>query len=256
MDKCRKSMCNAIAKFDKNMINILKQYIPKHMGYENEVAGPLYLEHEHNNTYIVKINKNSVNEGNGKEVDQINSRYNFHSHPEAAYILYNCDIGWPSRDDFVTFLDGFFKDDTLFHLVASVEGIYILKVNPCIQEAIKKYYNTCKSREKFIDEIDQWVEDHINISKQNVKINSGVGKTLLPRKYKNYISDTDDGLIKTPQQYIDFVRNVDCQYIGKFKPYESMPLFDIEFIEWNQATTTSFVFTQPNKNNKCIIKLK
>ena len=131
-----------------------------------------------------------------------------------------------------------------------------MKVNPCIQEAIKKYYNKCKSREKFIDEIDKWVEDHINISKQNVKINSGVGKKLLPRKYKNYISDTDNGLIKTPQQYIDFVRNVDCQYIGKFKPPETMPLFDIEFIDWNEATTRSFVFTQPNKNNKCIIKLK
>ena len=44
-------ICNAIAKFDKNMINILRQYIPKHMGYE--VADPL-LEHEHNNTYIIK----------------------------------------------------------------------------------------------------------------------------------------------------------------------------------------------------------
>ena len=46
-----------------------------------------YTQNMNITIHIVKINKNSVNEGNGKEVDQINSRYNFHSIQKGKYII-------------------------------------------------------------------------------------------------------------------------------------------------------------------------
>ena len=38
-----------------------------------------------------------------ESVDVIDTRYNFHTHPKEAYINHNCDLGWPSTDDLITF---------------------------------------------------------------------------------------------------------------------------------------------------------
>jgi len=43
--------------------------------------------------------------------------YNFHTHPEDAYVSINCDPGWPSLDDYKTFLYGIKNFGTIFHLV-------------------------------------------------------------------------------------------------------------------------------------------
>ena len=263
MDSCRKNMCNSYGILPKETLTELHRYIPLEEGYTNEVAGPLYLEKLNgDNVYAIKVNPEHVNMGDEKEVDKISSHYNFHSHPQAAYINHQCDIGWPSRDDYVTFLDGFFKDNTLFHLVVTVEGIYVLKINPCIQDELIKYYNGLKNnsrKDQFIHDVDNWADDNINISKERVKIASGVPTHLLPRRLRHYKvpEHSSGGLIRTPKQYIDFIRSVECDKINKFTLDVPKPLFDVEFISWEDAKHgKKFTFSKLKQGNTCSVKLK
>jgi len=70
---------------------------------------------------------------------------NFHSHPKNTYKIYNVKYAWPSKVDFL----GFYKlrNDTIFHCVSSLEGIYIMhfneywgdKLETIPESVIKKY---------------------------------------------------------------------------------------------------------------------
>jgi hypothetical protein len=246
---CRQndSFCNASGVLCDTTVIKLQSFIPANQGNTDEVAGPLILEkisEQYNKlpSYKIIMNIDDVVGGNGSEVDAIETKYNFHSHPEAAYIAHNCELGWPSRDDYITFLDGFFKYDTTFHIIASQEGVYILKINPCAITRLKEFYKLQKDKEKFIDNVDYWADEYINISKIGFKRKNGV---KAPKTGQ---------LIKSPREYVQFVNNVIC---NKIKCKENVlelnvPMFDIEFIDWKNASKKPFVFTvNKNKNGKC-----
>ena len=78
--------------------------------------------------YIIDVNKDSVKSGEEEAVSVSATRYNFHSHPEEAYIRHSVDNAWPSLTDYI----GYFKlgNNTIFHCIASLEGVYILSFSP------------------------------------------------------------------------------------------------------------------------------
>jgi len=243
--------CNAVAMFTPESLEKLYSFVPLNDSNKNEVAGPLKIvnsgaKHKYQNAtiYKVTVDENSIQGGNDKEVDAIPTKYNFHSHPEAAYVAHDCELGWPSRDDYITFLDGFFKSDTTFHVISTKEGLYILKVNPCCIKKLKDYYKKLSSADKetFIDNVDNWADEFINISKVGLKRNKG---KAAPKTGE---------IIKSPDQYVDFINNVVCD---KIKTNESsieldMPLFDIEYMNWNNAKDSTFIFTRlRNNKGKC-----
>lgn len=251
IDNCRSNSmsCNGYAIINKENVDKLYSYIPLNDHNKNEVAGPLKLRdtnksHNGLKLYEIIIDDRNVKGGDNNEVDAVETKYNFHSHPEAAYIAHNCELGWPSRDDYITFLDGFFKSDTTFHIISTKEGIYILKINPCCIKKLKDFYKalSTEDKEKFIDNVDNWADEFINISKVGLKIKTGV---KAPKT-----GDT----IKTPKQYVDFINNVICDKI-KLKKDEllcNMPIFDIEYISWKDSTTKPFIFTRlKNTYGKC-----
>jgi hypothetical protein len=250
--RSKANMCNSIGSFTPESLKILHSFVPLNDNNKNEVAGPIELldsgkKHKYHHTTIYKIvvDKTKVQGGNDKEVDAIATKYNFHSHPEAAYIAHDCELGWPSRDDYVTFLDGFFKSDTTFHVITTKEGLYILKINPCCIVKLKEHYKKLSSddKETFIDDVDNWADEFINISKVGLKISKGKSA---PK--------TGD-LIKTPVQYVDFINNVECDKIKTNKTTLDldMPIFDIEFIDWNGAKNATFMFTRVKQNGRCLV---
>jgi hypothetical protein len=250
--RSKANMCNSIGSFTPESLKILHSFVPLNDNNKNEVAGPIELldsgkKHKYHHTTIYKIvvDKTKVQGGNDKEVDAIATKYNFHSHPEAAYVAHDCELGWPSRDDYVTFLDGFFKSDTTFHVITTKEGLYILKINPCCIVKLKQYYKNLPARDKetFIDNVDNWADEFINISKVGLKLSKG--KTA-PKTGE---------LIKTPEQYVDFINNVECDKIKTNKTTLDldMPIFDIEFIDWNDAKNATFMFTRVKQNGRCSV---
>ena len=144
-------------------------------------------------------------------------------------------MGWPSRDDYTTFLDGFFKFDTTFHIVVTVEGIYILNINPCIIKKLKNHYDTISDSDtdKFVDCVDEWADDYINIS-----------KTGLTREHG--LEAPDGTVIRDEYLYVEFVNNQICKKITcKGKKDCSIkinyPLFHIEFREWPKSIIKNLI---------------
>ena len=257
---CRSNaqFCTAYAKFDSDTLKILESQIPDNGKNTNEVAGPLELSldgvsHENGRSlkfgsgkplavYNIFVDKGSIQMGNEKEVDAIATKYNFHTHPEAAYIAHNCAMGWPSRDDYIAFLDGFFRHKTTFHIIATKEGLYILKINPCVMTALINFYEKLseKNADLFIDAVEDWADEHINISK--VGLTRAHGKRA-PKTGK---------FIKSEDQYVKFVNGVSCDKIKTLKLNE--PIFEINYISWQDAYAgKNFIFTVKKENGKCKI---
>lgn len=70
----------------------------------------------------------SVKAGVEEEVDAVWNRYNFHTHPKDAYIRNGVKNGWPSSQDYIGFFN--LNHHTIFHLVITLEGIYVISFSP------------------------------------------------------------------------------------------------------------------------------
>lgn len=74
--------------------------------------------------YIIEVNEKSIESGENENVNVSPTRYNFHSHPEDAYIHHSVTIAWPSSTDYLGYLH--LGKNTIFHCVVTLEGLYIL----------------------------------------------------------------------------------------------------------------------------------
>lgn len=112
-------------KFSKKCIQYLKK-LP--CDDTNEISGSYELTKK-GNLYTVNVDKKLFLNGAMNQVDAIDSKYNFHSHPEQAYKKYNVKLGWPSNQDYLTFFKTCKRYGTLFHTVITIEGIYIITLS-------------------------------------------------------------------------------------------------------------------------------
>lgn len=114
---------------------------------QKELTGELVVKDIINNNdrfvFIIDVNKDSIEHGEEENVDVSSTRYNFHSHPKEAYIRHSVNKAWPSVTDYL----GYYKlgNNTIFHCVATLEGIYII--------SFSSYWcsNLEKVSKKFID---------------------------------------------------------------------------------------------------------
>ena len=103
---------------------------PEENGEHNEKASSMSaIKGESDNIYTIEINNNAMIKGDEVGVDIVPGLYNFHTHPRNAYKIYNVKLGWPSGQDYIGFLLSFVEDDTIFHVVASLEGVYIISIH-------------------------------------------------------------------------------------------------------------------------------
>jgi len=128
------NMCSLTMKLTTNTINYIKTLpYEKNGAVQNEIVGSFILSSITKNktckfVYTLDVDTNSIKYGTEENVEAVNSKYNFHSHPEQAYIKYNVKNAWPSSDDCVAFIKTYIKFDTIFHIVVSIEGIYVISL--------------------------------------------------------------------------------------------------------------------------------
>jgi len=115
--------CKLKCKFSPECTKYLKNICNKQF----EMGGELYISKMEKDTCIIDVEKNNIVNGTQDSIKIPKIRINFHSHPKAAYKTYNVKYAWPSKIDF----QGFFnlRNDTIFHCVSTVEGIYIMYFN-------------------------------------------------------------------------------------------------------------------------------
>lgn len=78
--------------------------------------------------YNLDVDRQSIVSGEEEGVEIVGSLYNFHSHPREAYDRHGVQMGWPSPQDHVGFLSSSIKYDTILHIVASIEGFYVVSL--------------------------------------------------------------------------------------------------------------------------------
>ena len=137
---------------------------------QKEMAGNMCLKKINNElVHTIEINNDSIIYGEEFGVKIVDGIYNFHSHPRNAYKKYNVELGWPSAQDYIGFLLASIEDGTIFHLVISIEGIYIISlskewaikkhsIDKKIGEFIQKNYNFCYKQGNTIE----WYLNKVN----------------------------------------------------------------------------------------------
>lgn len=116
------SSCTMKVRLTKNAVDQLKNLCYSH---EKELTGELYVKDvDHNLVYIVDILDGSISSGEDEAVDVEAVRFNFHSHPHAAYVSNRVANAWPSGTDYIGMT--ILGTDTIFHLVTTKEGLYVI----------------------------------------------------------------------------------------------------------------------------------
>ena len=207
--------CKSAVYLSKKTITLFKSYLRK----KHEISGrliPKKVKLSHSFTVDSKKLKN----GGKDETDVIEHRYTFHTHPKEAYIMYNTELGFPSKGDFEVYLESFINFQNILHLVVTLEGIYAISINP--------YFFSKKLSKR---EGGKYINKYFSIDKQDFTQKKGIKKHNV--------------LIKTPTQFVRYVNT--RSYKNKH------PLFRLKFIPWSKISTTRLLFYYPKINNKCFI---
>lgn len=97
---------------------------------QKEISGGFYIrdsiKKDGNIVFKFAVDESLLSFNKEEEADITKSRYNFHTHPFQAYIRHKVDIAWPSSSDYSAFLASYQAYNTIFHLLSSVEGVYII----------------------------------------------------------------------------------------------------------------------------------
>lgn len=121
--------------------------------------------------YVIDVDEGSVESGEEEDVDVSASRYNFHSHPHEAYVRHRVDKAWPSLTDYLGYLQ--LGINTIFHCVATLEGVYIMSFSPYWGKRLKK-----------IDK--NFIKDNYNIDHKEKYTPKEYAEKVNSIKYKSY----------------------------------------------------------------------
>ncbi len=161
--------CNITVKFIPETIDYLRK-IP--IQNSTEIAGAMKIVGNHKENkkiiYDIEINNKTIVNGNDEHVEVLNDKYNFHTHPRDAYIRNGVNYAWPSNHDYSGFLKAVFYSKSVFHVVVTLEGIYIISISPDyagdintlrsnydhIERMYDIPYNTFKTPEEYIDYVN------------------------------------------------------------------------------------------------------
>lgn len=223
-----KKVCQIKCMFDKKTIKKLTTFLNK----KKETGGIFYVKNINHdfigNVYNIYFHEKVDSEL--ESVDVIDTRYNFHTHPKEAYINHNCDLGWPSTDDLITFLHSFIHYKTCFHVISTLEGLYILSIDKNCLSKIKK--------EKDIPiYLENWIEKNLTVNKENVKLPKG-----------KYVENF--GYINSGEQYVKYMKT-------KKYPKWKCNIFSITFLSWELLKKDVHIYFFVNvlkRNGKCKLK--
>jgi hypothetical protein len=146
--------CELWSKLSDRALNFLKE--ASHLGIviekngdksQREISGELFVKGIDKDVnrfiYIIDIDKSSVESGEEENVNVKGTRYNFHSHPKEAYVRHSVHNAWPSVTDYMGYLH--LGSNTIFHCVATLEGLYIISFSKYWGERLKEV------SKKFVD---------------------------------------------------------------------------------------------------------
>lgn len=101
-------------------------------GKQKEISGMLVIKNAKKigDLFVYTVCSASESKvGKAETVTLDKSLYNFHSHPKEAYNRHRVKYAWPSTQDFIGYYDAVMQYRTIFHGVASLEGLYFISLH-------------------------------------------------------------------------------------------------------------------------------
>jgi len=142
---------------------------------QREISGRFQLTrvpsptHDH---YTLSIDPRTIERGEQESTNYIQSFGTFHTHPYEAYKKYNVCIAWPSADDYISYLYMYSICLAGFHIVSTMEGLYII--------TLKKYIDPADIMKKFVHYRDK-IEYHHGVDYPNTSSRCNVDKGKVTR---------------------------------------------------------------------------
>lgn len=148
-----KKFCEILIKIARESIDYL-QHINK-TSKSKEIFGRFDISNVDQQgseiIYTLSIDRTSLTEGKDDEIDATPSIYNFHSHPEDAYKKYKVNYGPPSTQDYKSIYILATEYNTIVHFVSSLEGLYVVYLNPDNKVSDKKERELIIEKMRFDD---------------------------------------------------------------------------------------------------------
>jgi hypothetical protein len=176
--KINKKNCNIFIKLSENTCNYLynnTRFIKFNFGNiseQREISGEFILSNHKSNIFEIEINQNSIIKGDKESAEYVKSFGTFHTHPYDAYKKYNVCIAWPSADDYISFLYMYGLCYSGFHIVSTLEGIYLISLKKYIPpQKIIKNFNKIKDNVEYHHGVDYpETDNHCNIDEQKINM--------------------------------------------------------------------------------------
>ena len=216
-----KGKCELFINFSKKTINYLHDYTKKHKfrfketNEQREISGKFINEPLSENSVLIEIEEGETDLGDKEKADYKLTVASFHTHPLEAYQKYSVCLAYPSTDDYVTILHIYSNHFGMFHITATVEGLYIITVKLTeSQEKISKNFD------KYVDYIEKYYSiDYPECDKNNIDVD-----TKIRRK----------------------------QISSYLKKINKLKIFKVIFKSWEDALEPVKIFYRPI-GNSCIL---
>ena len=143
---------------------------------QKEIGGLLKVSSISGGVHVMDVDRRTITHGEEEGVEIYSGLYSFHSHPREAYQRYRAIFGYPSGQDFVGFLFSVLNNNTIFHAVITMEGIYVLSLNEFWTKnmdkiekfVLKEYMNMTKKKEILYHSVEEYLSK-INSIKYDMK---------------------------------------------------------------------------------------
>ena len=182
--------CNIHIKLSDDAIDYLHDYSKKfrfHIGNgkheQREISGRFILYETSPRTFLVTVDKETSNRGGKEETSSSNTLASFHTHPLEAYHRYKVCMAWPSVDDYAVFLGIYANGYGMFHILGTVEGIYVITISKRLaKEGREKIKNNIAYYEKQIRDYY-----HVNYPTCSIQEDDSHNSTIWTKKIKKYL---------------------------------------------------------------------
>lgn len=223
--------CTMFVTLDKNAIQYMKGYTEKFkfriekVEEQREISGKFHIiptgafREANSSEYsavVLSVDETATSMGKKEASDPILSLGTYHTHPLEAYQKYSICLAYPSVDDYITFLYIYSMGYGNFHIVSTVEGMYVI----CISPELIKGGGTLEEMRQDLDKYNKSIKQHYGVNYPKCKIRDKIPS----RKIKNYLKITNK------------------------KPY-----FTVQFIEWKNAHKPIKV-TYKRLNGNCLVQ--
>ena len=147
--------CEIVLKIDEKAISKLKKIISENKDETKEIFGSFKIinnkKERGNIVHTIDIIDSSLKSGSTDDVSATPTIYNFHTHPVSAYKMYDVKYGPPSVQDYKSIYLLCKDYNCIVHLIASIEGIYIVYLLPGVTGPEKKIITAIEKQFKYDD---------------------------------------------------------------------------------------------------------